>query len=172
MVSSTPNNTDSQFVTSLMSENSGNIKPTIKPTINPAKDSFDKSKKYPANFSRLASDFFRFSSFIFLTRSKLLIFFLHASWENRKFVAYQLHSFFLFFAIWSALNAVCSFFYFLSSSTLMSLSFSSSNFSRASIFCCAIFSSWLTLLSPPADSFVMVLMALPCIATALFTELT
>ena len=68
MVSSTPNNTDSQFVTSLMSENSGNIKPTI----NPAKDSFDKSKKYPANFSRLASDFFRFSSFIFLTRSKLL----------------------------------------------------------------------------------------------------
>nr|DAJ64987.1 MAG TPA: hypothetical protein [Caudoviricetes sp.] len=71
MVSSTPNNTDSQFVTSLMSENSGNIKPTI----NPAKDSFDKSKKYPANFSRLVSDFFRFSSFIFLTRSKLLIFF-------------------------------------------------------------------------------------------------
>lgn len=44
------------------------------PTTRAAKVSFDKSKKYPANFSRLVSDFCRFSSFIFLTRSKLLLF--------------------------------------------------------------------------------------------------
>lgn len=66
-----------------------------------------------------------------------------------------------------------SFFYFLSSSTLMSRSFSSSNFSRASIFCLANCSSWLSRLAELDDSVVTVLMAVPCIATALLlTELT